>query len=50
MAVMKLVLASIYTNFTTHTNNLEDMEQMDNIYGAPVGGKMMLEIHRAPAK
>jgi hypothetical protein len=43
---MKLMLASIYTNFDTTLTEDDGMEQLDNLYGAPVSGKLILEIRR----
>lgn len=39
---MKLVIAAIYTNYTTEIVNGEGMEQTDTFISGPVGGKCVL--------
>lgn len=43
---MKLVLAGIYTNFTTTIINDEGIEQEDSYIASPVGRKLMIEFCR----
>lgn len=46
--MIKLLLASIYTNFTTTIVDDDGIEQMDDLLGAPVGDKLILGLNRVP--
>lgn len=43
---MKLVIASIYTNYTTEIINGAGMEHLDNFVAGPVEGKLVLSFSR----
>ena len=45
-AEMKLVIAAIYTNYTTEIVDDEGIEQADTFVSAPVGGKLILRFKR----
>lgn len=45
-AEMKLVVATIYTNYTTEIVDDEGIEQADTIISGPVGGKLILRFKR----
>ena len=45
-AELKLVVAAIYTNFTTEVVDGEGMEQVDSFIAPPVGGKCVLRFKR----
>ncbi|OCK76746.1 cytochrome P450 [Lepidopterella palustris CBS 459.81] len=42
---LKLITASIYTNFTTSIIDDEGIEQADSYIAGPVGGKLILKFH-----
>ena len=44
---LKLVVAAIYTNYTTKIIHVEDIEQLDGYFGNPKGGKLILQFERA---
>ncbi|MCJ1388471.1 hypothetical protein MMC18_001318 [Xylographa bjoerkii] len=44
--VLKLIIASIYTNYTTTIVDDEGIEQMDTYTARPVGDKLILQFHR----
>ena len=48
VAVMKLFLATIYTNFATTVINMEGMEQRDHLVASPVGDKLILGFNKVP--
>jgi len=41
---MKLLVAAIYTNYTTSIVDDEGMEQADRFLGHPVGEKLVLKL------
>jgi hypothetical protein len=43
---MKVVLAAIYTNFTTTIINDDGIEQDDSYIATPVGRKLLIEFCR----
>lgn len=43
---MKLVIAAVYTNYTTEIVDDEGMEQADCFVAGPVGGKCVLRFKR----
>jgi hypothetical protein len=43
---MKLITASIYTNFTTHIVDDEGIEQIDAYTAGPRANKLMLRFER----
>ena len=45
-AVMKLVVATIYSNFTTEVLHHEGMKQADTYIAGPVGEKCVLRFRR----
>lgn len=45
-AEMKLVVAAVYTNYTTEIVQDEGMEQADTFISGPVGGKLVLRFKR----
>jgi hypothetical protein len=45
---MKLIVASIYTNYTTHIIDDDGIEQTDSIVASPVGEKLVLGFNRIP--
>ncbi|OCL15263.1 cytochrome P450 [Glonium stellatum] len=45
LQVLKLITASIYTNFTTTIIDDEGIEQADSYIAGPVGGKLILKFH-----
>jgi hypothetical protein len=47
IAVLKVLLASIYTNFTTIIVDDEGMEQRDDIIAGPVADKLILSFKRS---
>ncbi|MCJ1283467.1 hypothetical protein MMC26_002796 [Xylographa opegraphella] len=44
--VLKLMIAAIYTNYTTTIVDDEGIEQMDTYTARPVGDKLILQFHR----
>lgn len=44
---MKLILASIYTNYTTRIIDDEGIEQADGFSIGPIGNKLILQLERA---
>jgi hypothetical protein len=44
---MKLIIASIYTNYTTRIVNDEGIEQADGFSTGPKGNKLILQLERA---
>jgi len=46
--VMKLIVATIYTNYTTYVIDDEGIEQVDGIFACPVGEKLILGFNRLP--
>ncbi|MCJ1397781.1 hypothetical protein MMC11_000977 [Xylographa trunciseda] len=44
--VLKLIIAAIYTNYTTTIVDDEGIEQMDTYTARPVGDKLILQFHR----
>ncbi|MCJ1384598.1 hypothetical protein MMC17_007716 [Xylographa soralifera] len=44
--VLKLIIASVYTNYTTTIIDDEGIEQMDTYTARPVGDKLILQFHR----
>ena len=47
-SVMKLMVAAIYTNYTTSIIDDEGMEQADAFLGHPVGEKLLLKLNPLP--
>jgi hypothetical protein len=45
---MKLIVATIYTNYTTYVIDDEGIEQLDSIFACPVGEKLILGFNRLP--
>jgi hypothetical protein len=45
---MKLVVASVYTNYTTHIVDDEGIEQEEGMIGSPVGEKLILRFNHIP--
>lgn len=43
---IKLILASIYTNYTTHVVDDEGIEQADGFTTGPKGNKLILRLER----
>lgn len=43
---MKLVIAAIYSNFTTSIVDAEGIEQDEGFTAGPKGNRLMLEFHR----
>jgi hypothetical protein len=43
---MKLVVASIYTNYTTYIIDDEGIEQLDSMIASPAGEKLVLGFNR----
>ena len=43
---MKLIVAAIYTNFTTHIIDDEGIEQVDAYTAGPRGNKLILSFER----
>jgi hypothetical protein len=43
---MKLIVASIYTNFATYIIDDEGIEQMDRMTASPAGDKLILGFNR----
>ena len=43
---MKLIVAAIYTNFTTHIVDDEGIEQVDAYTAGPRGNKLVLRFER----
>jgi hypothetical protein len=48
ITVMKLIVASIYTNYTTYIIDDEGIEQRDTVLAAPAGEKLVLGFNRIP--
>ena len=46
--VMKLIVASIYTNYTTHIINDDGIEQLDSMVASPAGEKLVLGFNSIP--
>jgi hypothetical protein len=44
---LKLVVAAIYTNYTTRIVDDEDIEQLDSYSSGPKGDKLILQFERA---
>ena len=42
--VMKILIAAIYTNYTTSIVDDEGMEQRDTFIGHPIGEKLVLKV------
>ena len=45
-AVLKIILASIYTNLATSIVDDEGIEQVDDLLAFPVGDKLILKFDR----
>jgi hypothetical protein len=45
---MKLIVASIYTNYETYIIDDEGIEQLDSMVAYPVGEKLILGFNRIP--
>ena len=45
-AVLKLIIAATYTNYTTTIVDDEGIEQLDRFTASPRGGKLILQFHR----
>ena len=45
---MKLIVASIYTNYTTYIIDDEGIEQLDRMIASPAGEKLVLGFNRIP--
>jgi len=45
-AVLKIFLATIYTNLATSIMDDEGIEQLDDMLASPVGGKLILRFDR----
>jgi len=48
ITVMKLVIAAIYTNYTTEIIDDEGIEQLDRMIATPAGEKLVLGVERLP--
>ena len=46
--VLKLLLASIYMNYTTTIIDDEGIEQIDDAFAVPAGDKLILGFNRVP--
>ncbi len=45
-AALKLVIAAIYTNYTTEIVDDEGMEQIDSFIAGPIGEKLILKFKK----
>lgn len=43
---MKLVIAAIYSNFTTSIKDAEGIEQDEGFTAGPRGNRLMVQLHR----
>jgi hypothetical protein len=48
VVVMKVVVAAIYTNYTTYVIDDEGIEQSDSMIAVPVSEKLILGFNRIP--
>jgi hypothetical protein len=47
MAVLRLLIAAVYTSGTTTIVDDEGIEQADSYFSGPVGNKLILRFHEA---